>query len=198
MRQTGAESRAETRAEQRQRRGRTRERRQRRNQSEGRDETRLERETQSERENTSNDSQMLELVRRALLYRKSVIAAVMLHVESDLHEHANGRRKRRTSSTSGAAHSSSSRAWLHNARACDNTAYISNDLMNMLAIFCLAILLHDDIIDWRYFAGDISSVNRFHDQCFAFSSPRSALLTLFISACTDRLQRAQMLNGAWF
>ena len=29
---------------------------------------------------------------------------------------------------------------------------VSNDLMNMLAIFCLAILLHDDIIDWRYFA----------------------------------------------
>ena len=36
---------------------------------------------------------------------------------------------------------------------------VSNDLMNMLAI-----LLHDDIIDWRYiawryFAGDISSVH---------------------------------------
>ena len=24
--------------------------------------------------------------------------------------------------------------------------------MNMLTIFCLAILLHDDIIDWQYFA----------------------------------------------
>ena len=92
---------------------------------------------------------MLELVWRALLrvYRKSATAAVMLHVESDLHEHANGRRKRRTSSTSSATHSSSSRARLHNARACDNTAYISNDLMNKLTIFCLAILLHDDIID---------------------------------------------------
>ena len=37
-----------------------------------------------ERENTSNDSQMLDLVRRA------PTAAVMKHVESDLHEHANG------------------------------------------------------------------------------------------------------------
>ena len=151
MRQTGAELRAETRVEQRQKRGRTRESRQRRNaerkgrqrrnQSAGRDETRLERETQSERENTSNDRQMLELVRRALLYRKSATAAVMLHVESDLHEHANGRRKRRTTSTSRAAHSSSSCARLHNARACDNTAYISNDLMNMLAIFLLGDIL---------------------------------------------------------
>ena len=43
----------------------------------GRDETPLERETQSERENTSNESQMLELMRRALLYRKSATAAVV-------------------------------------------------------------------------------------------------------------------------
>ena len=36
---------------------------------------------------------MLKLVRRALLYRKSATAAMVLHVESDLHEHANGRRR---------------------------------------------------------------------------------------------------------
>ena len=53
---------------------------------------------QPERENRSNDSQMLELVRRALLNRKSATAAVALHVESDLHEHGNGRRKRAPSS----------------------------------------------------------------------------------------------------
>ena len=60
-------------------------------------------------------AKMLELVRRALLYRKSATAAVVLHVESDLtdlYEHANGRRKRRTSSASSAAHSSNSRARL--------------------------------------------------------------------------------------
>ena len=66
---------------------------------------------------------MIELVRRALLYRKSATAAVMLHVESDLHEHANGAVR----DAHLAPHS----------RACDNTAYISNDLMNMLAIFCI-------------------------------------------------------------
>ena len=47
-------------------------------QSAGRDEKRLETETQSESENTSNDSKMLELVRRALLYRKSATAAMVL------------------------------------------------------------------------------------------------------------------------
>ena len=40
-------------------------------QSAGRDKKLLERETQSESENTSNDSPMLELVRRDLLYRES-------------------------------------------------------------------------------------------------------------------------------
>ena len=79
-------------------------------------ETRLEKETQRERENTRNDSQMLELVRRALLYRKSATAAVVLHVESNLHEHANGRRKRCTSSVS-SAHSSRSRALTNKAHA---------------------------------------------------------------------------------
>ena len=68
-------------------------------------------------------AKMLELVGRALLYRKSATAAVVLHVESDLHEHANGRSKRRTSSVSSAPHSSNSRARLHKARACDKTAY---------------------------------------------------------------------------
>ena len=109
------------------------ERRQRRKQNPGRAETRLKIETQSERETTSNDSLKFELVRRALLYRESATAFVVLHVESDLHEHANGCRNRRTSSASCAAHSSSSRAQLHKARACNYTAY-------------------SDIIDWRYFA----------------------------------------------
>ena len=72
------------------------ERRQRRKQNPGRDETRLKRETQSERETTSNDSLKLELVRRALLYRESATAFVVLHLERDLHEHANWCRKRRT------------------------------------------------------------------------------------------------------
>ena len=66
-----------------------------------------------------NERQMLELVQPALLYKKSAKAAVVLHVETDLHEHANGRRKTR------AAHSSSSRARLHKARARDITAYIN-------------------------------------------------------------------------
>ena len=115
------------------------ERRQRQKQNPGRDETRLKRETQSERETTSNDSLKHELVRRALLYRESATAFVVLHLERDLHEHANGCRKRRTSSGSCAAHSSSSRARLHKARTCNNIS---------------------DIIDWRYFdwryiAGDI-------------------------------------------
>ena len=48
-------------------------------------------------------------------------------------------------------------------RMCMSGVSVSNDLMNMLTIFCL--LLHDDIIDWRYFAwryfaGDIFSVHR--------------------------------------
>ena len=83
------------------------ERRQRQNQNPGRDETRLKRETQSEKETTSNDSLKLELVRRALLYKESATAFVVLNLESDLHEHANGCRKRRTSSASCTAHSSS-------------------------------------------------------------------------------------------
>ena len=53
---------------------------------------------------------MLELVRRALLYRKNATPAVVLHVESDLYEHANGHRKRRTCSASSAAHLRSSHA----------------------------------------------------------------------------------------
>ena len=67
---------------------------------------RVSKETQSDRENTSNDSLKLELVRRAFLYRESATAVVVLLVESDLQEHASGRRKRRTSSASSAAHSS--------------------------------------------------------------------------------------------
>ena len=35
-----------------------------------------------------------------------------------------------------------------------NVVSVSNDRMNMLTIFCLAILC------WRYFAGDISSVHQ--------------------------------------
>ena len=66
----------------------------------GRDEKRLETETQSKSENKSNDSQMLEPVRSALLYKKSATPAVVLHVESDLDKHASGRRKRRKSSAS--------------------------------------------------------------------------------------------------
>ena len=50
--------------------------------------------------------------------------AQRLSRKSDLPEHANGRRKRRTSRASSAAHSSSSRARLHKARLCDNTSYI--------------------------------------------------------------------------
>ena len=61
------------------------ERRQRRKQNPGRAETRLKRETQSEKETTSNDSLKLELVRRALLYKESATAFVVLHLESDLH-----------------------------------------------------------------------------------------------------------------
>ena len=75
---------AETRAECRQRRDASRNR-----------------DAKRERENTSNDSLKLELVRRALLYRKSETAVVVLHMESlffFLHEHANRCRKRRTSS----------------------------------------------------------------------------------------------------
>ena len=63
------------------------------NKVESRDESRAPAKTKrvsKERRKASNDSQMLELVRRALLYRKSATAAVVLHVESDLHEHANG------------------------------------------------------------------------------------------------------------
>ena len=100
-------------------------------QSPGRDESRapaetriVSKQTQSESENTSNDSLKLELVRRAFLYRESATAVLVLLVDSDLQEHANGRRKRRTSSASSAAHSSSSCALLHKTRACDNTAYI--------------------------------------------------------------------------
>ena len=118
-----AEQRREQSRDQSRRKTRT-ERRQKRKQSPSWDETRLETKKQSESKNKSNDLQTLELVRRALLYRKSVTAAVVLHVESDLHEHANGRRKRRKSSASSAAHLSSSRAWMHKARAYDNTAYI--------------------------------------------------------------------------
>ena len=128
-----AEQRPETRAERRQKRDaecrqrRDAERRQRRKQSAGRDENRLETETQSESENTSNDSLKLELVRRALLYSESAMAAVASHWESDLHEHANGCRIGHTSSASSAAHSSSSRALLHTTRmqtrTRDNTAY---------------------------------------------------------------------------
>ena len=93
-------------------------------QSAGRDEKRLETETQSESKSTSNENLKLELVRRALLYRESATAVVVLLVESDLQEHANGRRKRRTSSVPSAVHSSSTCTRLHKTRACDNIAYI--------------------------------------------------------------------------
>ena len=76
--------------------------------------------------NTSNDSLMLELARRALLYRKSATAAVVLHVESDLHEHANGRCKRSTSSASSSTHFRGSRARLHNARECEHVNNVSH------------------------------------------------------------------------
>ena len=131
------------------------ERRQRRKQRAGREETRVERERQSERETTSNDRQKLELMRRALLYRESATAFVVWHVESDLHEHANGCRKRRTSSASCAAHSSSSREQLHKAIVCNNTAY--SDIIDCLTgdilsgDILLAILFTGDIIDWRYY-----------------------------------------------
>ena len=46
---------------------------------------------------TSNDRLKLDIVRRALVYRESATAVVVSHVESDLHEHANGCRKKRTS-----------------------------------------------------------------------------------------------------
>ena len=46
---------------------------------------------------TSNDRLKLDLVRRALVYRKSATAVVVSHMESNLHEHANGCRKKRTS-----------------------------------------------------------------------------------------------------
>ena len=148
MRQTGVESIAEASAEREIQGDET----QRGKQSAGRDETRVERETQSERETTSKDNLKLELVRRAL----SATAFVVLHVESDLHEHANGCRKRRTSSACCAAHSSSSREQLHKARACNNTAYsdiidcLTDDILS--GDILLAILFTGDIIDWRYFA----------------------------------------------
>lgn len=91
-------------------------------QSACRDETRLKKKREA-KENASNDRQTLELLRRAWLYRKSETAALVLHVESELHKHANKRRKKRTSSAFSFAHSSSSRARLHMARACDNIAY---------------------------------------------------------------------------
>ena len=49
---------------------------------------------------TSNDRLKLELVRRSLLYSESETAAVVLHMENDLHVHANGCCKRRTSCVS--------------------------------------------------------------------------------------------------
>ena len=110
--ESSEETRAETRAKE------TRE------QSAGRDgDASRNRDAKRKRENTSNDSQMLELGRRAFLYSESATAAVVLHGESDLHEHANGCRIGHTSSASSAAHLSSSCALLHKTRACDNTAY---------------------------------------------------------------------------
>ena len=91
---TSAERRAETRDQIRDETDQRRDqRREQREQSASRDENRLQTETQSESENTRNDSLKLELVRRALLCRKSATTVVVLHVESDLHEHANGCRK---------------------------------------------------------------------------------------------------------
>ena len=57
---------------------------------------------------------------RSLVYRESATVVVVSHVESDLHEHANGCRKKRTrtSSASSAAHT---RYFIK--RACDKTAY---------------------------------------------------------------------------
>ena len=74
MRQTGVESIAETSAERESRRDETQRESASRDESRAPptetkgDETRLKRETQSEKETTSNDSLKLELVRRALLY----------------------------------------------------------------------------------------------------------------------------------
>ena len=74
-----AESRAETRGE----------RWQRRNESRKRD---------AKREKTTNNDRLkLDLVRHALVYRESATAVVVSHVERDLHEHANGCRKKSTS-----------------------------------------------------------------------------------------------------
>ena len=92
----GAESRAETRGERR---------RQSREQNAGRDESRAPAETKrlskerrkAREKTTSNDHLKLDLVLRALVYRESATAVVVWHVESDLHEHANGCRKKRTS-----------------------------------------------------------------------------------------------------
>ena len=42
---------------------------------------------------------------------------------------------------------------VHITRMCMSGVSVSNDLMNMLTIFCLAILLYDNIIDWLYYAG---------------------------------------------
>ena len=88
----------------------------------GRDETRIERDTQSEREKPramtpSNLSSCGAL--SCNLYRESATAS---HVENDLHEHANGCRKKRTrtSSASSAAHMSSSHALFHKTRVWQN------------------------------------------------------------------------------
>ena len=65
-------------------------------------------------------------------------ATVALHVEIDLHEHANGCRQRRASNTSSTAHSSNIRARLHKTRACDNTGYTY--LLSIL--FCSVVFSH--------------------------------------------------------
>ena len=138
------------------------ERQQRRKQNPGRDETRLKRETQSERETTSNVSLKLELVRRALLYREGATAFVVLHVESDL-----------TSTPTGAVrgpHLAPLAPLIRaaHARDCIRRARVRTPSTAILLTgdILLAILFTGDIIDWRYFAwryfaGDISSVNRF-------------------------------------
>ena len=63
---------------------------------------------------------------RSLVYRESTTAVVVSHVESDLHEHAIGCRKKRTrtSSASSASHMSSSHALFHKTRVWQNRLQI--------------------------------------------------------------------------
>ena len=88
------------------------------------DETRLETETKRERENTSNDNQTLELVRRALLYRKSAMAAASCSTWRVIFTSTSTGAVRCTCLSPLSQLTRAARALLNKMHACDNTAYI--------------------------------------------------------------------------